>query len=121
MWLYMVCDDAQLTRKTLRTILEGNGFIVVGEAGTGKEAISKYKELKPDIVFMDIVMPVLDGIAAVGEIMKYDPNAMIIMCSSLAQQKKVVSAIRAGAKDFIVKPFTPERVIESIKKNVLQA
>lgn len=115
----LVCDDAQLTRKTLRTILESNDYIVVGEAANGKEAVKKYKELQPDLVFMDIVMPEMDGIEAVEKIMELDDKAVIIMCSSLAQQKKVVCAVRAGAKDFIVKPFTPQRVLESIQKNVI--
>lgn len=115
----LLCDDAQLTRRTLKSILESNDYIVVGEAMNGSQAIAKYKELRPDIVFMDIVMPEKDGISAVEEIVKYDPEAMIIMCSSLAQQKKVVSAIKAGAKDFIVKPFTPERVLDSITKNLM--
>lgn len=114
----LVCDDAQLTRRTLRNILETNGYEVVGEAVNGNESVKKYKELKPDIVFMDIVMPELDGIEAVKKIMDIDPDAFIIMCSSLAQEKKVVNAVKAGARDFIVKPFTPERVLDSITKNM---
>ena len=113
----LVCDDAQLTRRTLRNILEDAGYEVVGEAVNGEDAIHKYKECRPDIVFMDIVMPELDGIEAVKRIIEMDSQAVIIMCSSLAQQKKVVTAIRAGAKDFIVKPFTRERVLDSIEKN----
>lgn len=116
----LICDDAQLTRRTLRNILESNSFEVVGEAVNGKDAVKKYNELRPDLVFMDIVMPELDGIEAVEQIMEINPDALIIMCSSLAQQKKVVSAVRAGAKDFIVKPFTPERVLDSIQKNAIE-
>lgn len=116
----LVCDDAQLTRKTLRNILESNDYEVVGEAVNGKDAILKYTQLKPDFVFMDIVMPEMDGIEAVKKIVEIDPGAIIIMCSSLAQQKKVVSAIRAGAVDFIVKPFTRDRVLESIVKNSIK-
>ncbi|HPF29256.1 MAG TPA: response regulator [Lachnospiraceae bacterium] len=115
----LICDDAQLTRKTLRNILEENGYVVIGEAVNGKEAVAKFKELQPDLTFMDIVMPEMDGIEAVNKIMEVDSNALVIMCSSLAQQKKVVCAIRAGAKDFIVKPFTPERVLDSIRKNLI--
>lgn len=115
----LVCDDAQLTRKTLKGILESNGYEVVGEAMNGKEAVVKYKDLRPDIVFMDIVMPEMDGIEAVSQIMGVDENAVIIMCSSLAQQNKVVSAIKAGARDFIVKPFTQDRVLEAISKNLV--
>ena len=117
----LIVDDAQLTRKTLRNILETGGYIIVGEAVNGREAVKKYEELRPDIVFMDIVMPELDGIETVKSIMSKDPGAKIIMCSSLAQQNKVVCAIKAGAKDFIVKPFTSERVLDSIKKNILDA
>ncbi len=115
----LIVDDAQLTRKTLRNILETDGYLVVGEAINGKDAVKKYKELRPDLVFMDIVMPELDGIEAVKQIMELDSSAMVIMCSSLAQQNKVVDAVKAGARDFIVKPFTSERVLESIKKNII--
>lgn len=116
----LIVDDAQLTRKTLRNILESDGYEVVGEAVNGREAVKKYKELEPDLVFMDIVMPELDGIEAVKQIMEISADAFIIMCSSLAQQNKVVSAVKAGARDFIVKPFTSERVLEAIKKNSVQ-
>ena len=115
----LICDDAQLTRKTLRGILEANGYEIVGEAVNGKEAVALYGDLHPDLVFMDIVMPEMDGIEAVNNIISSDPNAVIIMCSSLAQQNKVVSAIKAGARDFIVKPFTQDRVIEAIAKNLV--
>lgn len=114
----LVCDDAQLTRRTLKNILETNGYEIAGEAISGAEAVKKYKELNPDIVFMDIVMPELDGIEAVKQIVEFDSNAKIIMCSSLAQEKKVVAALNAGAKDFITKPFTGEHVLGSIRKNI---
>lgn len=112
----LVCDDANLTRRTLKNILESNDYQVVGEAVNGKDAVKKYKELMPDVVFMDIVMPEMDGIEAVRQIMSIDSNAIIIMCSSLAQEKKVVTAVKAGARDFIVKPFTPDRVLEAMRR-----
>lgn len=112
----MVCDDAQLTRRTLKNILENSGYQVIGEAVNGKDAVTKFKELKPDVVFMDIVMPEMDGIEAVRQIVGIDENVVIIMCSSLAQEKKVVTAVKAGARDFIVKPFTQERVLDAIQR-----
>ena len=112
----MVCDDAQLTRRTLKNILENSGYQVIGEAVNGKDAVTKFRELKPDVVFMDIVMPEMDGIEAVRQIVSIDENVIIIMCSSLAQEKKVVTAVKAGARDFIVKPFTQERVLDAIQR-----
>ncbi len=116
----LVCDDAAFMRNMIRNILTGDGHQVVGEAVNGIESIQKYKELKPDIVTMDIVMPEKDGIEAVREIIKFDPNAKIIMCSALGQQSMVIDAIQAGAKDYIVKPFQPQKVIETIKKVIRQ-
>ncbi|MBE5894286.1 MAG: response regulator [Lachnospiraceae bacterium] len=112
----LICEDARLTRTTLRKILTEGGHEVVGEAVNGAEAVEKYKELQPEVVFMDIVMPEMDGLEALRLILEYDPNAQVIMCSSLAQQKKVANAETIGAKDFIVKPFTPQRVLDSIAK-----
>ena len=115
----LVTDDALFMRKMLSDILKKEGFEVVGEADSGKDAIEKYKELKPDLVTMDIVMPKMeeiDGIAAVREIMKIDPQAKIIMVSAMGQHALVVEAIQAGAKDFIVKPFQPSRVVEAIRR-----
>jgi len=115
----LVVDDALFMRKMLSDILKKEGFEVVGEADNGKDAIEKYKELKPDLVTMDIVMPKMeeiDGIAAVREIVKIDPQAKIIMVSAMGQHALVVEAIQAGAKDFIVKPFQPSRVVEAIRR-----
>lgn len=112
----LIVDDATFMRMILKKMLIENGFEVVGEAENGQKAIEKYRELKPDIVTLDITMPELDGISAAKEILKQDPDARIIMCSAMGQQAMVVDAIKAGAKDFIVKPFQVERVIESIKK-----
>ena len=113
----LVCDDAAFMRMTLIKILQGAGHEIVGEAGNGLEVVQKYKELKPDIVLMDITMPELDGIEATVQIKEYDPNAGIIMVSAMGQQDKVFAAIKAGATDFVVKPFQPERILACIKKN----
>jgi two-component system chemotaxis response regulator CheY len=103
-------------RMTLRNVIEKHGYEVVGEAGDGKEAVELYKELKPDMVTMDITMPRMDGITAIKEIMKIDPNAKIIVCSAMGQKPMVIEALSAGAKDFLVKPFDAERVVESLRK-----
>lgn len=113
----LIADDATFMRTVLRKLLAKNGFEVVGEAENGKQAVAKYSELKPDIVTMDITMPEMDGLHAVKEIKKHHPEAKIIMCSAMGQSALVVEAIQAGAKDFIVKPFVEELVIEKILKN----
>ncbi len=112
----LIVDDAAFMRMMLKDILEKHGYQVVGEASNGLKAIELYKKDKPDIVTMDITMPEMDGIEALKEIMNFDPNANIIMCSAMGQQGMVMDAIKSGAKDFIVKPFQAERVIESVKK-----
>lgn len=112
----LVVDDAAFMRMMIRDILVKNGFEVAGEAANGKEAVEKYQELNPDVTTMDITMPEMDGITAVREIRKADPNARIIMCSAMGQQAMVLDAIQAGARDFIVKPFQEDRVVDAIKK-----
>jgi two-component system chemotaxis response regulator CheY len=112
----LVCDDAIFMRTMISDILQQSGFEVVGEAGTGVEAVAQYRKLKPDLVTMDIVMPDMGGIDAVREITKFDPNARILMCSAMGQQALVVEAIQAGAKDFVVKPFQPSRVLEAVQR-----
>jgi len=112
----LVVDDAAFMRMMLKEILTKGGYNVVGEAGNGIVALAKYKELKPDIVTMDITMPDMDGISAVKEIKKYDTHAKIIMCSAMGQQTMVIEAIQSGAKDFIVKPFQPNRVLEAVQR-----
>jgi two-component system chemotaxis response regulator CheY len=102
----------------IRDILTKNGYEVVGEAQDGAQAVERFKELKPDLVTMDITMPEMDGIAALKEIKKIDSSAKVIMCSAMGQQAMVIDAIQAGAKDFIVKPFQADRVIEAIKKTL---
>jgi two-component system, chemotaxis family, chemotaxis protein CheY len=112
----LVCDDAIFMRTMITDILSGAGYEVVGEAETGLQAIERYRELNPDLVTMDIVMPDMGGIDAVREIVKQDPNAKILMCSAMWQQALVVEAIQAGAKDFVVKPFQPSRVLEAVQR-----
>ena len=114
----LIVDDAAFMRMMIKDILTKNGFEVVGEAADGAQAIEKYKELKPDLVTMDITMPEVDGITALREIKKYDNTAKVIMCSAMGQQAMVIDAIQAGAKDFIVKPFQADRVIEAIQKTL---
>jgi two-component system chemotaxis response regulator CheY len=112
----LICDDAIFMRTMLADILQQAGFEIVGEAETGAQAVARYKELRPDLVTMDIVMPDMGGIDAVREITKLDPAARILMCSAMGQQALVIEAIQAGAKDFVVKPFQPSRVLEAIQR-----
>jgi len=114
----LIVDDAAFMRMMIRDILSKNGYEVCGEANDGAQAIEKFKELRPDLVTMDITMPEMDGIVALKEIKKIEPNAKVIMCSAMGQQAMVIDAIQAGAKDFIVKPFQADRVIEAIKKTL---
>lgn len=112
----LIVDDAAFMRMMIKDILSKNGFEVVGEAENGARAIEKYRELLPDLVIMDITMPEVDGIEAVKEIKKINGDCKIIMCSAMGQQAMVIESIQAGARDFIVKPFQAERVVEAVKK-----
>jgi two-component system chemotaxis response regulator CheY len=112
----LICDDAIFMRTMLGDILSQAGFEIVGEAETGAQAVEKYRHLQPDLVTMDIVMPDMGGIEAVREITKHDPGAKVLMCSAMGQQALVVEAIQAGAKDFVVKPFQPGRVLEAVQR-----
>ncbi len=112
----LIADDAPFLRDTLKRFLAKGGHEVIAEAENGKIAVEKYVQLKPDIVLMDITMPEMDGIKALKEIIKSDPNAYVIMCCAMGQQAMVVEAIQNGAKDFIVKPFQEERVLEAVAK-----
>jgi len=112
----LVVDDAAFMRMMIKDVLSKNGYEILGEAENGQKAIEKFKELNPDLVIMDITMPEVDGIQAVKEIKKIDPNAKIIMCSAMGQQAMVIESIQAGARDFIVKPFQADRVVEAVKK-----
>ena len=116
----LVVDDAIFMRKMISDILINNGMEVVGEADTGSGAVERYKELKPDLVTMDIIMPEMNGIDAVRAIIEADSSARIVMCSALGQQALVQEALAAGAKDFLIKPFNPSRVIEVIGKVLSQ-
>ncbi len=112
----LICDDAIFMRTMVGDILQQAGFEIVGEAETGVQAVEKYRQLRPDLVTMDIVMPDMGGIDAVREITKFDPQAKVLMCSAMGQQALVVEAIQAGAKDFVVKPFQPSRVLEAVQR-----
>ena len=112
----LVVDDAAFMRKMVSDVLLGGGHEVVGEAGDGVEAVARYQELRPEVTTLDITMPEKDGLQALGEIMTLDPSARVIMCSALGQESKVLESIKAGARDFVVKPFQADRVIEAVGK-----
>ena len=114
----LICDEAAFMRMMIKNVLVKGGYHVVGEAENGAKAVEKYKELSPDLVLMDITMPEMDGIQALKEIKKIDGGAKVIMCSAMGQQAMVIESIQAGAKDFIVKPFQEDRVIEAVKKAI---
>ena len=114
----LICDDAAFMRMMIKDILTKNGYNIVGEAENGAKAVEKYAELKPDLVLMDITMPEMDGIEALKKIKAADANASIIMCSAMGQQAMVIDSIQSGAKDFIVKPFQADRVLEAVQKVV---
>ena len=112
----LICDDAAFMRMMIKDILTKDGYTVVGEAANGAEGVEKYSQLKPDLVMMDITMPEMNGIEALKKIKEGDASANVIMCSAMGQQAMVIESITAGAKDFIVKPFQADRVIEAVKK-----
>jgi two-component system chemotaxis response regulator CheY len=114
----LIVDDAAFMRMMIKDILTKNGFEVVGEAENGAKAVEKFQELRPDLTTMDITMPEMDGITAVKQIKKIDAGAKVIMCSAMGQQAMVIEAIQSGARDFIVKPFQPDRVLEAIRKAI---
>jgi two-component system, chemotaxis family, chemotaxis protein CheY len=112
----LVVDDAAFMRKMVSDALTKGGHEVVGEAGNGNEAVARFQELKPELTTLDITMPEKDGLAALKEIIELDPGARVIMCSALGQESKVLESIKLGARDFVVKPFKPERVQEAVAK-----
>lgn len=112
----LIGDDAIFMRSLLREILEQAGYEIVGEATTGAEAVERYKELRPDLMTLEVVMPDIGGIDAVREIVQFDPDARILMCSALGQQALMAEATEAGARDFVVKPFQPSRVLEAVQR-----
>jgi two-component system, chemotaxis family, chemotaxis protein CheY len=115
----LIVDDAPFMRQNLKEIFVAQGFEVAGEASNGVEAVEKYKDLKPDLITMDIVMPYKNGIQATRDILAVDAQALIIICSALGHESLVTEAIEAGATDFIVKPFRPENVLQVVKKSLL--
>ena len=116
----MIVDDASFMRAVLKKIVLQSGHEVIAEAGNGDDAITKFQQSKPDLVLMDIIMPpgpkAKDGIDALKQIVAADPSAKVIMCSSMGQQSLITEAIKSGAKDFVIKPFQPQKVIEAITK-----
>ena len=112
----LITDDTAFMRMTLRSILEKNGFEVVGEAEDGRVALEKYRQLNPDLVTMDVTMPNMDGISAIKEIMAVDPEARIVVVSAMGQKALVIDALNAGARDFVVKPFQPDRIMDSLNR-----
>ena len=114
----LICDDAAFMRMMIKDILTKNGYNVAAEAENGAKAVEKYNEVNPDLVLMDITMPEMDGIQALKKIKENDPSALVIMCSAMGQQAMVIESIQAGAKDFIVKPFQADRVLEAVQKVV---
>ncbi|WP_379133323.1 response regulator [Paenibacillus sp. sgz500958] len=115
----LIVDDAAFMRLTIREALEAAGHEVVGEAANGFEAVKGYQQYRPDIVTMDITMPDMDGVTGVRKIKELDPQAIIIMCSAMGQQRKVFEAVEAGAKDFIVKPFHADRLVQAVNNQIL--
>lgn len=114
----LITDDALFMRVTLRNILTKSGYEIAGEANNGLESVELYQRILPDLVTMDITMPEMDGISAVRQIRQFDPNAKIIMCTAMGQKNMVMEAVAAGARDFVVKPFQPEKVLESVRKQI---
>jgi two-component system chemotaxis response regulator CheY len=112
----LVVDDAAFMRKMVTDALSSGGHEVVGEAADGVQAFSQFQELRPDVTTLDITMPEKDGLAALRDILAFDPTAKVVMCSALGQESKVLEAVKTGAKDFVVKPFQAERVLEAIEK-----
>jgi two-component system chemotaxis response regulator CheY len=112
----LVADDAAFMRKMVSDALVSGGHEVIGEASNGVEAVSQFRELRPDAMTLDITMPEMDGIAALKEVLAFDPGAKVVMCSALGQESKVLESIKAGAKDFVVKPFQAERVLDAVGK-----
>ncbi len=112
----LVVDDLEMMRQAITEVLRNNGIKVAGEAYNGRAAVQMYKTLKPDVVLLDIMMPVMDGLEALRRLKSLDPNARVIMCSSMSGQKYVLRAIQLGARDFIVKPFKPQRIVSSVRK-----
>lgn len=110
----LLVDDAAFMRMMVKDTLKKNGYTDIYEASDGVGAVESYKELQPDLVIMDITMPNMNGIDALKNIKEYDPNATVVMCSAMGQESMVIESIKLGAKDFIVKPFKPDRIIKTV-------
>lgn len=109
-------DDLSFMRSVIGDMLKDSGFTVIGEAADGRDAIFKYRTLRPDVVILDITMPVMDGLKALEEIKKIDPSGVVVMCSSMSDQDNIIRAIQLGASDFVVKPFKKSRMISAVRK-----
>ena len=114
----LVVDDAAFMRKVVSDALASGGHEVIGEAGNGNEAVAQFRELKPDLTMLDITMPEKTGLEALAEIIAIDPNAKVLMCSALGQESKVIEALKLGAKNFLVKPFKPDALLEAVDKTL---
>lgn len=110
----MLVDDAAFMRMMIKDTLKKNGFTDIVEAGNGEQAIAAYQEQKPDLILMDITMPVMDGLEALRRLKEIDPGVQVVMCSAMGQETMVVDALKLGAKDFIVKPFKPDRIMKTV-------
>lgn len=114
----LVVDDTLFIRETIKRMVAGQGFEVIGEADNGEEAIRQYKKLNPDVVTMDITMPIKNGLEATKEIVAYDAEAKVVVITAVDQQKNVVKALQNGAKDFMTKPFDQEKLLHVLYKQV---
>jgi len=114
----LIADDLSFIRMLQKEVLTEGGYRIVGEAANGREAVEKYRDLTPDVVILDITMPEMNGLAAMQKILALDPRARVLICSAIGQQSVIVEAIQAGARDFIVKPFKPERLAAAIARAV---
>ncbi|MBN2658831.1 MAG: response regulator [Spirochaetales bacterium] len=112
----LIVDDLSFMRSVIGDILKDSGFTIAGEAVDGRDAVEKYRALRPDAVILDITMPVMDGLEALERIRKYDPSSVVVMCSSMSDQDNIIRAIQLGAADFVVKPFKKSRMISAVKK-----
>lgn len=112
----LIVDDAAFMRMMIKDILTKSNFDVVGEAANGEDAIQKFVDLRPDLVTLDITMPGMDGVSVLKKIKEHDPTARVVMCSAMGQQAMVVEAIQNGARDFINKPFHPQKVVETLRR-----
>lgn len=112
----LIVDDLPLMRIAVKDVLAGTPFVVVSEAENGIEGVERFQEARPDVVLLDIVMPVLDGLSALKRIRRIDPRSNVIMCSALGEQAMILRAVQLGARDFVVKPFQPERLLSALRK-----